>query len=87
MLELLDFYADWCGPCGAMVPIFEDLEKEFQGKITFKRIDVEVEGELTGKYSVTAIPTFVLIKDGKEVDRKSGAMPKEVLRNWLTSKL
>ncbi len=87
MMELLDFYADWCGPCKIMEPIFEDLEKEYQGKVTFKRVDVEAEGDLAAKYGIMSIPTFVLTKDGKELDRKVGAMPKEVLKNWINAKL
>ena len=87
MLELIDFYADWCGPCKVMAPIFEELEKEYQGKVTFKRVDVEAEGELAAKYGIMSIPTFVLIKEGKEIDRQIGAKPKEVIRNWINAKI
>lgn len=83
MLQLLDFYADWCGPCKIMAPIFEEIEKEYTGRIEFKKVDVEAEGELASKYGIMSIPTFVLLKDGKEVDRKVGGAPKEILKNWL----
>jgi thioredoxin len=85
MIELLDFYADWCGPCKVMVPIFNELEKDYKGKIEFKRVDVEAEGELASKYGIRSIPTFVITKDGKEVERKVGAMPKENLISWINS--
>ena len=85
MMQLIDFYAEWCGPCKIMEPIFEELAKDYQGKIEFKRIDVEAEQEFAGKFGVQSIPTFVLLNDGKEVDRKIGAMPKEVVKKWLDS--
>lgn len=83
MLQLLDFYADWCGPCKVMEPIFADLEKVYGEKVEFKRVDVEAEGEVAGKYNVTSIPTFVLVKDDKEVARRSGATSKEVMKTWI----
>ncbi len=83
MVQLLDFFADWCGPCKIMAPIFKEIEKDYAGKIEFKSIDVEAEGETASKYGIMSIPTFVLVKDGKEIDRKTGAMPKEVLKSWL----
>lgn len=87
MLELIDFYADWCGPCKIMAPIFEELEKEYQGKVTFRRVDVEAEGDLAAKYGIMSIPTFVLIKDNKEIDRQIGAKPKEVIKSWINAKI
>ena len=87
MIQLIDFFAEWCGPCKIMEPIFIELEKEFEGKVEFKRLDVEAEGEMAAKYQVMSIPTFVILKDGKEKDRKIGAMPKELLRAWISSNL
>jgi len=85
MFTLLDFYADWCGPCKIMAPIFEKLEKELSNKIEFKKVDVEAEGILAGKFNVMSIPTFVILKNGKEVDRKVGAMPEDIVKSWLNS--
>ncbi len=85
MLEIIDFYADWCGPCQIMKPIFEEIEPSYEGKVTFKKVDVEAEGEMAQKFGVMSIPTFVILKDGAEVDRRMGAMPKEVLTQWLDS--
>ncbi len=87
MLELIDFYADWCGPCKIMKPIFDEIEKEYEGKVEFKKVDVEAETEMAQKFGVMSIPTFVVLKDGEEVDRKMGAMPKETLVEWLNSHL
>jgi thioredoxin 1 len=85
MLKLLDFYADWCGPCKIMAPVFEEIEKNYQGKIEFQRVDVESNEQLAGQYDIRSIPTFILVKEGKEVDRRMGAMPKEMLKDWLDS--
>jgi thioredoxin 1 len=85
MLKLLDFYADWCGPCKIMAPVLEEIEKNYQGKIEFQKVDVEANEQLAGQYDIRSIPTFVLIKEGKEMDRRMGAMPKEMLKDWLDS--
>jgi thioredoxin 1 len=87
MLTLLDFYADWCGPCKLMAPIFDSVKKDYAGKIEFKKIDVEQDSSLAMKYGVMGIPTFVLLKEDKELDRKIGAMPKEMLLEWLNHHL
>jgi thioredoxin 1 len=87
MIKFLDFYADWCGPCKAMDPIVKELEKEFEGKVEFKKVDVEAESEMAGKFGIMNIPTYVILKDDKEIDRKSAAMPKEMLKSWIDSHL
>lgn len=87
MIELIDFYADWCGPCQAMKPIFEEVEKQYEGKVEFKKVDVEAETAMAQKFTVMSIPTFVILKDGEEVSRKMGAMPKDALTSWIDSNL
>mgnify|MGYP000751180701 CR=1 FL=1 len=87
MIQLIDFYADWCGPCKVMEPIFKELEKDYQDKVEFRRVDVDVENAFSSQYGVMSIPTFVILKDGKEVSRKIGAMPKEIIKNWINSNL
>lgn len=77
MIKLMDFYAEWCGPCKMMAPIIEELEKEFAGKVTFEKINIDRETDKASQYSVMSIPTFVLEKDGKEAERLIGARPKE----------
>ncbi|MBN1162852.1 thioredoxin fold domain-containing protein [Patescibacteria group bacterium] len=85
MIKLLDFYADWCGPCKIMKPVFESVEKEYKDKIEFQKVDVEIDGTLTEAYGIMSIPTFVIEKDKVELDRKQGAMPLEVFKSWIDS--
>lgn len=87
MLKLIDFYADWCGPCKIMKPIFNDVEPEFEGEIEFVQVDVEENNEKAQEFNVMSIPTFVIMKGDKEIDRRMGAMPKEALVDWLNSHL
>lgn len=93
MFKILDFYAEWCGPCKIMAPIFEELEKEYsakpelKGNIEFKRIDVDEDGESAARFDVQSIPTFVILKDDKFIDRKIGAMPKEAIKKWIESSI
>lgn len=87
MVTLIDFYAEWCGPCHAIAPILEKLEKEFAGKIEFQKIDVDKESQKASDFGVMSIPTLAVLKDGKEVSRKIGAVDEMTLRNWLNSLL
>ena len=70
-----------------MEPVFEEVKKDYEGKVEFKKIDVEEDIETSSQYGVLAIPTFVILKEGKEIDRKQGAMSKETLVGWLNSHL
>ncbi len=85
MIKLLDFYADWCGPCKIMGPVFDEIEGDYEGKIEFQKVDVESDSDTASKFGIMSIPTFVLVKDDKEIDRKIGAMPKDMLKSWLDS--
>lgn len=87
MLKLTDFYAEWCGPCKIMGPIFVELKEKFKGKVEFETIDVDKNMEEAAKHSVMSIPTFVLEKDGNEIDRKTGAMSKEALESLINSNI
>ncbi|NCT55576.1 thioredoxin fold domain-containing protein [bacterium] len=84
MNTLIDFYADWCGPCIAMKPVFESLKSSHGSKINFKQVNVDEDPAQAQKFGVMSIPTFVVIdKEGKEIDRKMGAMPKESFEEWV----
>lgn len=87
MIQLIDFYADWCGPCIAMKPVFEEVEKQFEGKVTFKKVNVDSDPSEAQKYGIMSIPTFVIVKDEKEVDRRMGAMPKDQLVSFIQNNI
>lgn len=69
---LVDFYADWCGPCKMAAPVLDELADEADGKYEIMKVDVDANQELAGKYGVMSIPTVVLFKDGKEIERRIG---------------
>ena len=74
-VALVDFYADWCGPCRALAPVIEEIAGEADG-VTVGKINVDEEAELASAFGVFSIPTLVVLKDGKEVNRIVGARPK-----------
>jgi thioredoxin 1 len=78
-LVLVDFYADWCGPCKMMAPVIEDLNKELEGKVKVLKVDVDQEYDLARKYQISAIPTLVLIKKGQVVSKTMGYKPKDAI--------
>lgn len=79
---LVDFWATWCGPCQMVGPIVEQLAEE-QSEVKIVKVDVDQAQEIAGQYGVLSIPTFVLFKDGKEVRREVGALPKAALRKLI----
>lgn len=79
MVKLLDLWAEWCGPCKFMEPVLEELEKELAGKVQIEKINVDENQEITAKYGVMSIPTYIILKDDKEVERIIGATSKENL--------
>ena len=82
MVKLLDFWAQWCGPCRIMNPIIDELEKEIKG-IEIERINVDEKPDLSSKYGVMSIPTYIIEKDGVEVGRKIGVTSKADLVSLL----
>lgn len=85
MVKLLDFWASWCGPCQVMKPIIEELEKELSGKIEVEKIDVDQNQAKASEYGVMSIPTYIILKDGKEIGRKIGVTAKADLLKLLQS--
>lgn len=85
-LVVVDFWAEWCRPCIMMGPVFEELSGEMDA-VKFAKVNITDSQELAQKFGVMSIPTLVLFKDGKEADRMMGAVPKDMLRKWIESKL
>lgn len=77
MPVMVDFYADWCGPCKQVAPMIEELAGEYKDKMVIYKVNVDEEQGLAGKHGVMSIPTVVMFKDGKEVDRLMGFRGKE----------
>ena len=82
MKQVYYFTADWCGPCKKVRPIVEELSRD-QSDVKFQIIDVDSAGELARKFEVKSIPTFILIEDGQEVNRFTGAKTKKDLENFI----
>jgi thioredoxin 1 len=82
---LVDFYADWCGPCKMMVPVFAELKKNLGGKIKIVKIDTEKNQQLSANMGIRSIPTMVLYKDGQQVWKQPGAMPLNALEQKVLS--
>lgn len=76
---LVDFYADWCGPCKMMGPVVEKLAEEFDGKVKVGKVNVDEQEDLAARFNVMSIPFFAFIKDGKMVDSSLGASSKDAL--------
>ena len=84
---LIDFWAEWCGPCRMIGPLIEELANEYEGKAIIGKVDVDSNQESSIKYGVRSIPTILTFKDGKIVDRQVGAVPKETLTNVIDSQV
>lgn len=82
---LVDFFAEWCGPCKMMSPILKEVKEELQDKISIIKIDVDKNQSLASKYQVRGVPTFVLYKAGKQVWRQSGMVQKREILSVINS--
>lgn len=81
---LVDFWASWCMPCKMLAPIMEDLAEKYDGKVTIAKVDVDTETALASRFGVMGIPTVILFKFGKEVDRLVGVQPMEQYEAMLS---
>lgn len=84
---LIDFWAEWCGPCRLVGPLVEEISQEFEGKAVIGKVDVDDNPGITSRYGIRNIPTLLFIKNGEVVDKQVGAVPKNVLSTKLTSLL
>ena len=81
---VVDFWAEWCGPCKMISPALEEIAKEMQGKVTIAKLNVDENPGVAGTYGIRSIPTLMLFKDGKMASSKVGAAPKSELKKWIT---
>jgi len=84
---LVDFWAEWCGPCRMVGPIVEELAKEYDGKVVVGKVNVDYNPDISVKYGIRNIPALLFFKDGQIVDKQIGAVPKSVLADKLVQQL
>ena len=84
---LVDFWADWCGPCKMIAPALEEISEELGEQVTIAKVDIMENTDTAAKFGVQSIPLMVLFKNGEAVARKLGAAPKSQLKGWLESEL
>jgi thioredoxin 1 len=81
---VVDFWAEWCGPCKMIGPALEEIATEMQGRVTIAKLNVDENPGVAGTYGIRSIPTLMLFKDGKMASTKVGAAPKGELKRWIT---
>ncbi len=84
---LVDFWAEWCGPCKMIGPALEEISEELGDKVTIAKINIDENPDAPGKYGVRGIPTMILFKNGEVSATKVGAAPKSALKGWIESLL
>jgi len=84
---LVDFWAEWCGPCRMVGPVVEELAKEYEGKAVVGKVNVDHNSEISAKFGIRNIPTLLVFKNGEIVDKQVGAVPKSVLAGKLDNQL
>jgi len=80
---LVDFYADWCGPCRMLTPVLENVAKELQGKVAVLKLDIDQAQKTASSFQVTSVPTLVLFKEGKEVGRLVGLRDAHAVKSFI----
>ena len=84
---LVDFWAEWCGPCRMVGPVVEELAKEYEGKAVIGKLDVDNNPRVATEFGIMSIPALLFFKDGKVVDKQVGAVPKHILAGKLNAQL
>ncbi|PIN72304.1 thioredoxin [Candidatus Woesearchaeota archaeon CG08_land_8_20_14_0_20_47_9] len=80
---IIDFWAPWCGPCQMMAPVFEELSREYEGRLRFAKLNTDEEPELASRFSIRGIPCLIVVKAGREIDHIIGFMPKQQLKQQI----
>lgn len=86
-IAVIDFSAEWCGPCQMLAPIMEELSEELAGKAEFYNADSDENSKLASEYRIVSIPAVVVMKDGVELARMVGFQPKEMMRKWIEERV
>jgi len=86
-VTVVDFWAQWCGPCKMVGPVIDELAKDYEGKANIGKVNIDIEGDIAAEYGVRNIPTILFIKGGEVVDKQVGAVPKATLEAKLTALL
>ncbi len=84
---LVDFWAEWCGPCKNLAPILEEISDELKDKVKIGKINIDDNQELAAKFSIRSIPTMILFKNGDSIETKVGLPPKKELLDWIKTKV
>ncbi|MCE2964535.1 MAG: thioredoxin [Alphaproteobacteria bacterium] len=82
---LVDFWAEWCGPCKAIGPVLEEIGTEMAGKVKIAKLNIDENPDVTNKFRIRSIPTLVLFKNGQPVSTKVGSLPKPAMVSWLAT--
>ncbi len=84
---MVDFWAEWCGPCRIVGPVVEEMAQEYDGKVVVGKVDVDNNPSITAKFGIRSIPTLLIFKNGEIVDKQIGAVPKSILSKKLDAHL
>ncbi|HEC76773.1 MAG TPA: thioredoxin [Thermoplasmatales archaeon] len=82
-MVVVDFWAPWCGPCRMVAPVIEKLAKEMKDEVVFAKLNTDENNKIAMRYRIMSIPTLIIFKDGKMADRLVGALPADMLRDWI----